>query len=86
LKTTIENKKNEMLAALSVLQKTLSDAKAKTEDFYSTMRWKELGLSEEEYDALFELGKMYELEDYSVLDLFDRLEKALNRIVGQPEQ
>ena len=86
MKNKMENKKNEMLAALSVLQKALSDAKAKTEDFYSTMRWKELGLSEEEYDTLFELGKMYELEDYSVLDLLDRLENALNHIVGQPAQ
>lgn len=82
MKNKMENKKNEMLVALSVLQKTLSDAKAKTEDFYSTMRWKELGLSEEEYDALFELGKMYELEDYSVLDLFDRLEEALTKILN----
>lgn len=78
----METKKNEMLAALAVLQTALSDAKAKTEDFYSTMRWKELGLSSEEYDALFESGKMYELEEYSVLDLFDRLEETLTKILN----
>lgn len=78
----METKKNEMLASLTVLQKALNDAKVKTEEFYSDMRWKKLGLSSEQYDELYKLGKMYELEDYGVLDLFDRLEDALTKLLS----
>lgn len=77
----MEDKKNEMLTYLSILKIALKDAKIKTEDFYLKMRYEKLGLSSEEYDKLFESGKIYELEENDIFELFERLEKALNNIL-----
>ena len=78
----MEEKKNEMLASFVALNAAVVDAKNKAEAFYSPMRWENLGLSTEAYEVLYNSGKIYQLEETDIFNLFKELQNALNYILN----
>lgn len=77
----MEEKKNQMFASLMALKASVEDAKKKVEDFYSPMRWENLGLSTKEYETLYDSGKIYELEETDIFNLLEELESSLTQIL-----
>ena len=77
----MQDKKTQMLLSIAELKRAVMNTQSKIEDFYNPMRWENLGISHEEYEALFREGKMYEIEETDIVNLLTNLEVALDELL-----
>ena len=76
--TKLKRQHNKCIQTILELSSVIDDAEKDLNRFYSTMRWKDTGLSQEEYESLFDI--VYSMEQYDLLEQLSNIAISLKAL------
>lgn len=76
----LEQQKNEMIVKFISLSQALDEAYKTASLFYNKMRFEKTGLTPDEYERLYDEGKVYTIEETEIFYRMEELMKALSEI------